>query len=50
MPNRLAESVAEHDSIMQAFEQKDAKLAEELVREHVKMGKIAIEKSSLDYY
>jgi DNA-binding GntR family transcriptional regulator len=50
MPNRLAESVAEHDSIIQAFEQKDAKLAEELVREHVKMGKIAIEKSSLDYY
>jgi len=49
MPNRLAESAAEHDSIVQAFEEKNAKLAEELVRAHVRMAKAAIEKASLDY-
>jgi len=48
MPNRIVESVVEHDAIIQAFEQKNAKLAEELVREHVMKGKRAIEKASLE--
>jgi len=48
MPNRIAESVAEHDAIIRAFEQRNAKLVEELVREHVMKGKVAIEKASLD--
>ena len=48
MPNRIAESVVEHDSILKAFEQKNAKLAEELIRNHVMKGKTAIERASLD--
>ncbi len=48
MPNRIAESVAEHDAIIRAFEQRNAKLVEELVRQHVMKGKLAIEKASLD--
>jgi DNA-binding GntR family transcriptional regulator len=48
MPHRISESVVEHDAIIQAFERKNAKLAEERVREHVMKGKTAIEKASLD--
>jgi DNA-binding GntR family transcriptional regulator len=48
MPNRITEAIVEHDAIIQAFERRNAKLVEELVREHVMKGKTAIEKASLD--
>jgi len=48
MPSRMSESLEEHHKILQAFEKKDAKRAEELVREHVMNGKRVLEKAVLE--
>ncbi len=48
MPDRIGESIKEHDQILKAFEEKKAKQVEELVKAHVLHGRDALERAPLE--